>query len=177
MKKKLKIFIYISIILFLTLSLTSCLQLFDRSAPRVELSINPIPTNAGQIVNITVVAEDNDKIKRIELYNNGIILAKSFSNELSYAWKVPYGEIKLKAKAYDRKGNVGTAEFPQYQSLKVGDSKSPTISIDLTPINDLMVGDSVTIKIKAKDDESGIERLQLDCPSWNSHILCHRIRS
>jgi hypothetical protein len=158
---KIKPLIYILLIIFLSSSLTSCFQLFDRSAPKVELSVNPIPTSAGQIVNISVAAKDNDRVERIELYNNGIILKKTYSNELSYTWQVPYGEIKLKAKAYDRKGNVGIAEFPEYQYLKVNDLKSPTVSIDIVPGDNLVVGDEVLIKVKAKDDESGIDRVYL----------------
>lgn len=158
---KIRSLAYISLIVFLILSLTSCLQLFDRSAPKVEISVNPIPTTAGQVINISVVAKDNDRVERIELYNNGIILTKAYSNELSYTWQVPYGEIKLKAKAFDRKGNVGVAEFPEYQYLKISDLKSPTVSIDIIPSSNLFVGDEVLIKIKAKDNESGIDRVYL----------------
>lgn len=162
MKDRLKRFIYISSTILISMFfLTSCLYLFDHSAPEVEISMNPVPTNSGQTVTITVTAKDNDKIEKIELYNNNILLTRVFSDELSYSWLVPYGEIKLRAKAYDRNGNVGIAEFPQYQALKVSDSKAPSISIDILPFSDLVAGDPVTVKIYAKDNESGIDRVYL----------------
>jgi len=161
MREKIKVLIYISIMLMILFSLTSCLHIFDRSAPKVDISVSPIPETAGQTVNIMVLAKDNDRIERIELYNNDTLLNKIFSSEMSFSWIVPYGEIKLKAKAYDRNGNVGVAEFPQYQALKVSDTKAPSVSIDISPFSDLMVGDSVTVKIYAKDSESGIDRIYL----------------
>jgi hypothetical protein len=129
----------------------------DTIAPQVAITITSgVSGNTiiGNTVGIKVEAADDNALSKIELYINGSKVKESQTSPLTYDWDVrglEYStEQKIKARAYDSSGNVGSSEEV---ILTVGDANAPLVTIT-SPAGDWVKTDEVTVKASIQDRSS-----------------------
>ena len=124
----------------------------DTTPPTVSI-LSPLNNSAvSDTVLIQVQATDNSGVTKVEFYTDGVLVSTKASAPWEYKWPTkglqPLSMHTIIAKAYDPSGNVGTSPT---DTVTIKDVTIPTISI-LSPANNSVVSDTVTITVQATDD-------------------------
>lgn len=102
-----------SAITVIVLCLTGCA---DKVPPHVMLTNPRIGANLRDIVTVTADASDDEKLKKVELYINGVLHETSSGDQSihSFTWNTDAGDngsYSLYAKAYDDAGNTTISDM------------------------------------------------------------------
>jgi hypothetical protein len=140
--------VYILLSMTIMITLTTCTFKINEQPPDVSLVIDNYTVEATQVkVTTTVTYSDNGKMDRIELYDaTNLIQTKSVTSKQGserFVFPVPIEEgkirqLRLKAKAYDKAGNVSESQEATLTLYFV----APEISIE-----NEYVGSFVDVKI------------------------------
>jgi hypothetical protein len=86
----------------------------DTQAPTVEVTFPNSNTAVSQLVIITIEAQDNEEVVRVELYIDGILRFTDEDAPWEYSWEtIGYAngsKHSIMAKAYDQAGNSGSSQ-------------------------------------------------------------------
>lgn len=129
----------------------------DLNAGPVTSISNPTGVFEKDTVVLTASAEDPDGVSKLEFYINDALVATDPSFPYQYSWTpATPGTYKLKAKAYDSKGNTGLST--EY-TLDVLANLLPEVLL-ISPTSDTAtVGQPVTVTVDATD-ANGIKQVQ-----------------
>ncbi len=140
----------------------------DKEAPQVAITApTPQAVVSGKTVTVTALATDNVSVAKVELYRDGNLIATDATNRgasatYSFVWdstKVANGLVKLRAKAYDADGNVGTSA-EVYIFVYNQEYVPPVVSFIKPGANSTVSGASVEVLVNAIDP-SGVTRTEL----------------
>jgi Rieske Fe-S protein len=80
----------------------------DTIAPTITITA---PTDGTKTtlskINVTHTAVDNQKVTKVELYQDGVLKVSSITAPFTISWTTVAGTHKLQSKAYDAKNNYG----------------------------------------------------------------------
>ncbi|MEM2922706.1 MAG: Ig-like domain-containing protein, partial [Candidatus Bathyarchaeia archaeon] len=122
-------------------------------------------TISGEVI-VTVEANDDSGVSKVELYKNGLVLAVDSEEPYEFYWNTasdPDGTYILAARAYDKAGNLGESSSVSvnvYNSAtKVVDVSPPRVRIT-QPLDGSKVSRTTDVVVSAWD-ESGISRVEI----------------
>ncbi len=135
----------------------------DTAAPNVAISSPVNASTLSGLVNVSVTANDNVAVTKVELYVNGVLQATDPApGPYSFSWNsalVTNGSYSLLARAYDAVGNVGESALI---TIKVNnplpDTTPPTVSLT-APANNSTVAGKITVVATAADT-GGVKRVE-----------------
>ncbi len=84
----------------------------DTTAPTAQITSPAVGTKVGKAVKVTVAANDNIGVTRVDLYIDGTFFQSATGGSVSFSWsttKVATGNHTLQAFAYDAAGNKGSS--------------------------------------------------------------------
>jgi len=126
----------------------------DTSAPVVSFSYPAANATISGTIAISISAQDNVNVSKIEFYKNNELVGSSNSGNYSYSWNTKNdsnGTYSLLAKSYDSSNNVGTKTISVTVN-NVSDVIAPTISIT-QPLNGTSILPKVlSISANAQDN-------------------------
>jgi len=100
-------------------SVTVAIQTTPDTIPPVVSILSPTNgSTVGKKANIQTKASDNVGISKMELYIDGVLTLVKNSSSITSSWNtanVSKGQHVIKAKAYDRAGNVGENSITVYK--------------------------------------------------------------
>ncbi|MDH4100782.1 MAG: S8 family serine peptidase [Nitrospirota bacterium] len=152
----------------------------DTTAPVVSIVS---PTNSSAVsrgVAVTVSANDDNGVTRVDLYVDGTLYATGLTGPFSFFWdsaSVSDGSHDLVAVAYDAAGNVGQSDKVTVMVSNPVDTTAPVVAIT-SPANGDSIGSRATIQVAATDD-TGVSRIDLyidnalKCTSSGSTLSCN----
>jgi chitodextrinase len=130
----------------------------DLSAPTVAIT-NPASGSsftAPQTVDVTALATDDVRVKRVEFWHNGTRVKRDSTAPFSYAWSVKSsinGPHTWTAKAFDWAGRSATSA-PVDVTVAVGDASAPTAPTSLLATSTTET--SVSLSWQASTDDVGV---------------------
>ncbi|MEM3705867.1 MAG: Ig-like domain-containing protein, partial [Candidatus Bathyarchaeia archaeon] len=137
----------------------------DTTPPNVTITYPENGTTISGNITVTVQANDNTAVSKVELYKNGTLFATDTEAPYEFYWDTTSetnGIYMLQAKAYDKAGNIGESN-----TVSVTINNTVTRTIDTNPpmlkIIQPQSGSTVSkiIDIKAEaTDESGISKVE-----------------
>jgi thermitase len=137
-------------------------KIADTIPPVVNFISPSDKSSVSETIQIEIAATDNDSVALIELYMNGIRVAKTAKNPAHILWDTTLydnGAHKLQAKAYDPSGNAGTSSIITVNVFNATDVPPPVVAI-LSPQHGDTVSRNVKVHVVA-EGEAGIQRLEL----------------
>ena len=128
----------------------------DTTKPSVSISFSPSSVIAGNPVTVTIKGSDNAAVTKIDAEFDGVQIKLDDTGKCVI---IPEnaGTPLVKAKAYDKAGNVGEAEKPLNV---IADTSKPSVSI-ATTTSSLAVGNSFTITVTTSDNV-GVVKVETD---------------
>lgn len=124
----------------------------DDVAPTVSIASPSNNSTVTDTVVVQVQATDNTGVTKVEFYIDGILVSTKGTAPWEHKWPTKGLQVlsahTVIAKAYDASGNVGTSSTV---NVTIRDVTLPAASI-LTPSNNSVVPDTVTIIAQATDD-------------------------
>ena len=140
---------------------SNIVTLTEQVPPTVDITFPSDSAKVSGAVTISVNADDNVGITKVEFYVNGILVATETGKPYVYSWNTlstAAGAYTLTAKAYDTAGNVS-------QSSKsvtvVNDNTPPTVALT-SPANYVLLKGTVTICASASDNV-GVTNVEFYC--------------
>src|SRR5688572_28263029 len=125
---------------------------YETARPAASITLPAGEPQVGEEIEISVAASDDIGVRKIEVYAGELIGELEFSGQKQAAGtvklRVPLGEVRIEARAYDRARQVGiaTATLRAKQDLV-----APQIVADFskqTPV----AGDRVSVRVRVRDD-------------------------
>ncbi|MCX6141867.1 MAG: Ig-like domain-containing protein [Ignavibacteriales bacterium] len=154
MKRRMSVFALLSV---LVLAAVGCkkespTEPTDTAPPTVSI-LSPLNNSAvTDTVLVQVQASDNVGVTKVEFYIDGVLVLTKGTAPWEYRWATKGLQVlsthTIIAKAYDASSNVGTSPT---DTVTIKDVTIPIVSI-LTPANNSVVSDTVTITVQASDD-------------------------
>jgi hypothetical protein len=137
----------------------------DTTPPNVTITYPEDGAAVSEGVTVVVDASDDSGVSKVELYRNGTLLATDADAPYEFYWNTVNesgGVYALKAKAYDKAGNVAESNVVSVNLVKLAskaiDMIPPTVRID-QPLYGSTVSKAVNITVSAWD-ESGISKVE-----------------
>lgn len=116
----------------------------DTTPPAVSFASPMGGATVRGAVEITATASDDTEVRRVELYQNDLLIAAGNTVPLSHMWDtsaLPDGSFTLTARAFDAAGNAGTASVAV---SVVNDTSAPEIQEFLIPASAISLSVPVT---------------------------------
>ncbi|GAB4179101.1 MAG: hypothetical protein Kow00108_14990 [Calditrichia bacterium] len=161
--KKLFIFVLMSMF-FVTCSIP---EEPDVDPPVVALLYPTEGARLSGTIPVSIVAGDNDKVKRVEFYLDGELVREWTSRPYNFQWNIePYADGEthaVSAAAYDDANNIGVTSIINVQLIKSSDFQADNIppSINLVyPLGGETIIDSVRVSFLANDNR-GVAKVEL----------------
>ena len=156
--------LFIISILSLSLIINCIPDLADIDPPVVNIVHPADGTNVNGTVPIVVSASDNDKVKEVQIFVDGIRVATSGKNFVSYSWETitiaDNLEHYISAIAIDETDNIGSSPVVSVTVIRGNnqDNTDPEVEI-LNPVGGQIVMGDVNIVAEASDDNE-VERVE-----------------
>ena len=137
-------------------------DLADIDPPVVNISYPANGTSVSGTVQIVVSASDDNKVKEVQIFIDGIKILTSGKDFVSYSWDTtPFAdnsEHYISAIALDESDNIGTAPVVAV-TVNPSDNTPPVVNI-INPINGQTVFGNINIVTEATDNV-GVEKVEL----------------
>jgi len=152
-------------------SFSNIVTIAEQSPPTVAI-ISPVNNSTvSDTVSVSVSADDNVGVTKIEYYVNNVLLGADISAPYSFSWNTSSaapGVYILTAKAYDAAGNVSQSS----SSVAVSsDLIAPNVALT-SPANSSILSGIVTVHASASDNVavSGVEIYCNDILMYSSNL-------
>ena len=131
----------------------------DTTPPTVAIA-SPTGGTVGGSVKVSVNANDNVGVTRVDLLVNNAVVASSNVAPYAFTWNssaYPNGSVTLTARAYDAKSNVGTSAAVIVNvsnttgGAAVSDTTAPVVTI-ASPLGGATVSSTITVRASATDN-------------------------
>jgi hypothetical protein len=141
-------------------SFSNVVVISETSAPTVAISSPATSSSVSGTVSISVSAEDNVGVTKVEFYVNGVLVATEAASPYVYSWNtatLASGTYTLTVKAYDAAGNVG--ESSKTVSVVNNDITAPTVALT-APLSNSIVSGTIAVSAGASDNV-GVNMVEL----------------
>ncbi|MBU8900318.1 glycosyl hydrolase, partial [Corallococcus sp. M34] len=132
----------------------------DTTAPTVTLSASVTRITAAGSLTLTATATDNVGVDKVELLENGVVVATSTSYTRTFSGAAQNGTYTYVVKAYDKAGNVGSQTVTVSVAIPGdGDTIPPTATLSASATSITAPG-SLTLTATATDNV-GVDKVEL----------------
>jgi hypothetical protein len=112
--------------------------------------------NEGSTLAVSMSAQDNVAVTKVELYLNGVRKCEDLNSPYSCSVTVPLGDFTLTAKAYDAAGNIGEKNIQLIGKAVI--NQPPEVSITSPSLSVVALKTGETLKVTAKiTDDDGVK--------------------
>ncbi|RMF56721.1 MAG: hypothetical protein D6748_12800 [Calditrichaeota bacterium] len=164
MKKRGLVWVVLSFLLMVGITVNSCLSIPDAVPPTLFI-ISPAP---GAVVTgnveVIAVASDDNEVSEVKIFVDGKEMASSDKNTVTFQWNTaPYADNQnhyISGYARDKDDNFGVAPTVAVRVARTaaGDTLPPTLVIQ-NPVNGQVVSGLVNVVVQASDN-SGVDSVQ-----------------
>ncbi|MCA9348158.1 hypothetical protein KC867_01990 [Candidatus Saccharibacteria bacterium] len=140
----------------------NCMLETDTSAPTVSIISPSSNTVAQGKLNISISAQDNKAITRVEILLDGGIYSTIYQSPYSISLEsqsITDGIHTLQAKAYDSSGNVGVSSMVTINVQNTPANKPPTVTLQSNG-NNFVTPANIELKADAKDEDGTIAKVE-----------------
>ncbi|MBJ6765795.1 glycosyl hydrolase [Myxococcaceae bacterium JPH2] len=132
----------------------------DTIPPTATLSASATSITAPGSLTLTATATDNVGVDKVELLENGVVVATSTSYTRAFSGSAQNGTYTYVVKAYDKAGNVGSQSVSVSVAIPgTGDTIPPTATLSASATSITAPG-SLTLTATATDNV-GVDRVEL----------------
>ncbi|RII27488.1 MAG: hypothetical protein CXR30_15370 [Geobacter sp.] len=124
----------------------------DSMPPTVSITAPFNNATVSGLVPVSISADDNIGVSKVELYGNGVLLFVSNVPPYNYSWNtaaVSNGNYILSAKSYDASGNIGQSS--DVAVSVINDTAAPSVAIT-SPYSNATLGGTVVVNASASDN-------------------------
>ncbi|MCE9672148.1 glycosyl hydrolase family 18 protein [Myxococcus stipitatus] len=132
----------------------------DTTAPTVTLSASATSITAPGSLTLSGTATDNVGVTRVEVLENGAVVANTASYTRSFTGAAQNGTYTYVLRAYDQAGNVGSQQVSVTVAIPgTGDTTAPTVTLSASATSITQPG-SLTLSGTATDNV-GVTRVEV----------------